>query len=631
MRFSLLAAVLVAAAAGYGAPQSVDAPGLIYHNGQIITYAKTEPEGTISNDEAKAGPEDYTVVDAVAVRGGKIVGVGSYDDMKAQWPTFTSTDLKGKTLVPGFFDAHSHLMQIAGLTMVANLFPPPDGDVRSIADIQKKLLDYRKDNPKATVIFGYGYDDSQIVDSKGEHRHPNWQELQLVSDTLPVYIMHQSGHYGVCNKVALDAFPITDETKDPPGGKIDRDGNGHATGLLGENAHIAMARKYQPHVTDDRIVDALNLYYVPQGFTTVQEGRAFSDNLPLLEKASSRFNADVVAYMDLLELNDLDLKKNQEITKKISLTTVPPKYTNNFRIGGVKLSLDGSPQGRSAWLTEAYLKPPDGKPKDYKGEGNIPSEKNLSFLLKDAYSEHWQVLVHANGDAAVAELLHSAWDAENKLDGGTGPHPDKNRRTVLIHGQFLRADQIIETDPFLRGRGIDLLGLHIFPSLFPMHTFYWGNWYREIVGDKRAKFISPTKEVQNKGMKFSIHTDAPVTGFQNSMRLLDSAVNRTTRPDEKGHTIILGEGQRISPIVALKAMTLWPAYQHFEEKNKGSIKVDKQADFVILSQNPLSVARENLICIEILQTIRAGKVVHRKDQTVSDENFAADCAARRSH
>lgn len=636
MRFSLLAIVLFAAAAGYGAPPSVDAPGLIYHNGKIITYAKSAPEGGISN-EAKAGPEDYTVVDAVAVRGGRIVGVGSYADMKAQWPNFAGTDLKGKTLVPGFFDAHSHLMQVASVAVAVNLFPPPDGDVRSIADMTRKLLAYKRANPTATAIFGYGYDDSQLVDGESEHRHPTWKDLQEVSDTLPVVIMHQSGHHTVCNKVALDAFPIADGTKNPDGGTIYRDKDGHATGLLGESASTAMAQKYQPHLTKDSVVDAVNLYYLPQGFTTIQEGRAFRGDLALLEEAGSRYKADVLAYMDLLELDTLE--HPEEIYAKISqiplnpndTPTYTPTYTNNFRIGGVKLSLDGSPQGRSAWATQSYLKAPEGKPDDYKGEGNIASETGLRSYLMQAYRHRWQVLVHANGDAAIDELIHSAWSAEERLVGPDRYHQNNGRRTVLIHGQFLRADQIITKNEYLRFKGIDLEGLDIFPSLFPMHTFYWGNWYREIIGDTRAEFISPTKAVQNKGMKFSIHTDAPVTGFPNSMRLLDSAVNRTTRPDQKGNTSVLGKDQRISPIVALKAMTLWPAYQHFEENNKGSIKVGKQADFVLLSQNPLTVAPENLVCVEILQTIRMGTVVHEKNQTVSDESFAADCAARRSH
>jgi predicted amidohydrolase YtcJ len=201
---------------------------------------------------------------------------------------------------------------------------------------------------------------------------------------------------------------------------------------------------------------------------------------------------------------------------------------------------------------------------------------------------------------------------------------------VLIHGQFLRADQIVAEDAYLRSKGIDLLGLDIFPSLFPMHTFYWGDWYSHIVGSARAEFISPAKAVQDKGMKFSIHSDAPVTGAPNSMRILDSAVNRTTRP-RGGKSTVLGPDQRISPIVALKAMTIWPAYQYFEEKTKGSIEKGKNADFVVLSQNPLTVARENLICIQILQTIRGGeKIYENKGAIVSDEKFAADCAAKRN-
>jgi predicted amidohydrolase YtcJ len=139
-----------------------------------------------------------------------------------------------------------------------------------------------------------------------------------------------------------------------------------------------------------------------------------------------------------------------------------------------------------------------------------------------------------------------------------------------------------------------------------MHTFYWGDWHREsVAGPERAENISPTGWLLESGMKFSIHSDAPVT-LPNSMRILDSAVNRTTRTG-----YVLGPKHRLDPLVALKAMTIWPAYQHFEEATKGSIEVGKLADFVILSGNPLMVERPRLIDLKVLETIKEGKTVYR--------------------
>ncbi|MEA2601642.1 MAG: hypothetical protein QOF89_2634 [Acidobacteriota bacterium] len=275
---------------------------------------------------------------------------------------------------------------------------------------------------------------------------------------------------------------------------------------------------------------------------------------------------------------------------------------NHVRIGGVKLVLDGSPQGRSAWFKESYKIPPVGQDDKYKGVANYPdetSEKWLAKLMIQAYQKQWQVMLHANGDAAIQQLIDiSRNEAVQKAAAN-----DSDRRTVLIHGQFLQRDQI---EP--------IKDLKIFPSLFPMHTFYWGDWYVDILGPDRAKFISPTKAVQDKGMKFSIHSDAPVTK-PNSMRLLDSAVNRTTR-----NGYVLGEDQRISPIVALKALTIWPAYQHFEEKTKGSIEVGKKADFVVLGEDPLShVPRNTLIHTQIVQTFKNGKVVYDMEEQKKPE------------
>jgi len=147
----------------------------------------------------------------------------------------------------------------------------------------------------------------------------------------------------------------------------------------------------------------------------------------------------------------------------------------------------------------------------------------------------------------------------------------------------------------------DIERLGIFPALYPMHTFYWGDWHRDsVAGKERADNISPTGWLLDRNIKFSIHSDAPVT-FPNSMRILDSAVNRTTRSGA-----VLGKAQRLSPMDAIKAMTIWPAYQHFEESSKGSLEVGKLADMVILDQNPLSVEPANIQSIKVVETIKKG-------------------------
>jgi predicted amidohydrolase YtcJ len=163
----------------------------------------------------------------------------------------------------------------------------------------------------------------------------------------------------------------------------------------------------------------------------------------------------------------------------------------------------------------------------------------------------------------------------------------------MIHGQFTRKDQINS-----------LKDLGIFPALYPMHTFYWGDWHRDsVTGPERANNISPTGWMIDQAMRFSIHSDAPVT-FPNSMRIIDSAVNRTTRTGK-----VLGAEHRLSPMDALKALTIWAAYQHFEESIKGSLEVGKQADFVVLDADPLTVEATNIKNMKVLKTVNNDKTV----------------------
>jgi len=172
-----------------------------------------------------------------------------------------------------------------------------------------------------------------------------------------------------------------------------------------------------------------------------------------------------------------------------------------------------------------------------------------------------------------------------------------NIHPVLVHGQTLRADQIPA-----------LVELEIFPSLFPMHTFYWGDWHvSSVLGEPRASYISPCRDAIDAGLNLTTHHDAPVT-FPNSMRVLDAAVNRVTRSGK-----ILGADQRITAYEALKTFTEWAANQYFEEKSKGTLTEGKLADFVILDKNPLKVDPMNIHDIKIVESIKEGKTVYKRD------------------
>jgi len=528
-------------------------------------------------------------VEAVAVDDGIIVGVGSRAELEADFlgPETQLHDLKGRTLIPGFVDAHSHFSFVGIQAIAANLLPPPDGPGSSIAELQAALREYLNSSSRAQdygILIGFNYDDSQLL----EQRHPTRQELDAVSTSLPIMAIHQSGHLGVYNSKALEVLGINADTANPEGGTIYREKDGVTpNGLLAENAHIGALLKLIPRFTPQQSIDMLMQaqdIYLANGFTTIQDGRTSPDTLQGLAQAAKAgyFKVDVVAYPDLVSNLQNPMLKGPLMSRD---------YADHFRIGGVKLTFDGSPQGKTAWFTHPYFQPPEHEDANYSGHPLFADEAEARRIMKQAYDHDWQVLVHANGDAAIDQLIRLTDAVQQDIPDTRDP------RTVLIHGQYLRADQIPE-----------LVRLGIFPSLYPMHTFYWGDWHSSsVAGPELAKFISPTGTLHRAGIKFSIHSDAPVT-FPNAMRILHSATNRVTRSG-----VILGPEERLDALTALKAMTIWPAYQHFEENSKGSIEKGKVADLVVLSQNPITLPREQLLELKVMETIKDGESVYRAD------------------
>lgn len=550
----LIAVLMSTGCAKKTVPVTVDT---IYFNGNVITL-----------------DSDELVAEAIAIKDGKILAVGdSTDIISMSGETTRKVNLNGKTLVPGFIDAHSHLSGVAVQVGTANLLPPPDGPGQNIAALQQALRDFMATSAMVkehSVVIGFNYDDSQLE----EARHPNRHELDAVSTEMPIMITHQSGHIGVYNTKALEMFGITAESVDPAGGIIRREmGTNQPNGVLEENAHFALVYKMIPSSAVTGYLSEGEKQYLSNGFTTIQDGKTDPATLAFMVQfaADGRFLADVVSYADVATMTDYTI-----LNGPLHSDT----YVNNFRIGGVKLTFDGSPQGKTAWFTKPYLIPPLGQDKSYLGYPAFADADALKWFSM-AYENGWQMLTHTNGDAAIDQLIDIAGQAAEAF-------PGKDRRTVMIHGQFLREDQID-----------DIKRLGIFPALYPMHTFYWGDWHRDsVAGKARAGNISPTGWMIDRDIKFSVHSDAPVT-FPNSMRILDSAVNRTTRSGA-----ILGASHRLRPMDALKAMTIWPAYQHFEEASKGSLEVGKLADMVILDQNPLSVDPANIKGIKVLETIK---------------------------
>lgn len=518
--------------------------------------------------------------EAVAERGGRIIAVGSKADIMALKGDNTRIiDLGGRTLLPGFFDAHGHVFAGGLQSVSANLMAPPDGQVTDIASLLQTLRDWVAANgetiKKTNVIFGFGYDNAILA----EHRHPTRDDLDKISTDIPIYIVHQSGHLGAANSKALEIAGITAQTKDPEGGVIRRrKGSQEPDGVLEEAAHTPVVAKVLSRIGVDgakALARAGANLWARYGYTTAQEGRSNPATVRIMRQLAEEggFKIDVVIYPDVLGDRDF-IKANAS-----------KAYQNRLRVGGAKLIIDGSPQGFTAWRDRPYYKPVGDYPPGYAGYP-VAKPAQVNEAVDWAFANNVQIITHANGERASDALIAAIDDATRKYGA-------EDRRPVLIHGQLLREDQV---DAYHR--------LNVFLSLFPLHTFYWGDWHRDhTVGPELVNNISPTGWARARGMPFSSHHDAPVT-FPNSMRVLDATVTRRSRSGA-----IIGPDQRVDVITALKAMTIWPAYQHFEEASKGSIEPGKLADFVILSKDPTAVVPETLSDIKVTETIKEGKTI----------------------
>lgn len=535
--------------------------------------------------------------EAVAEAGGKILAVGKRSDvMKLKGPATQLVDLKGQTLVPGFVDAHGHIV-VGGLqALSANLLAPPDGQVRDIASLQQTLRAWTQTNAAAVekikMIVGFGYDNAQLK----ELRHPTKEELDAVSMDIPVLIVHQSGHLATANTAMLKAMGVDANSKDPAGGVIQRKPGGtEPNGTLEETALFTaipvVLGRVGPEGLKTFAREGAKLW-ARFGYTTAEEGRATPQIADLLKQVAAEggFANDVNAYPDVL------------VDRAYILAHQSATFTNRFRVAGAKLTIDGSPQGFTAWRDRPYYKPVGNYPAGYSGYAAASAE-DVMGAVSWASENGIQVITHSNGERASDLLIAAHRAAQARFPKA------KDLRPVLIHGQFLREDQL---DSYQ--------ALGVIPSLFPMHTFYWGDWHLDhTVGPQAGMNISPTGWAKQRGMIFSSHHDAPVA-FPDSMRVLDATVTRRAR----GSGRIVGPEQRVDVITALKAMTIWPAYHHFEEKTKGSLAPGKLADFAILSKDPTAVEPATIADILVTETVKEGKTIFRLEPGARADRRAPD-------
>jgi hypothetical protein len=491
-------------------------------------------------------------------------------------------DLNGKTLMPSFIDPHSHFINSLGMSTQANCSPSPVGEADNVAGVVKALqnLQSEKNIPDGKLIMGYGYDDTVMPEGKLLNR----DDLDEAFPNNPVMVMHVSLHGAVLNSKALEQFGFSEKTETPPGGIIVRKpGTNKPYGLIMETAFLPIFSQL-PKPTEEELLQQIKdgqMIYAAAGVTTAQDGAAHLGDIQIVQKGADNKSLfiDVVSYPFITEFDTIF---------KLYSADDFGKYNNRFKLGGIKITIDGSPQGRTALFTTPYLTGGPSGEENWLGESTF-SQDEVNQMLKNVYDKGLQSTFHANGDGAIDMCIKAHEFASNG-------NPTKERRTTIIHSQFVRPDQL---DKYVE--------YNMIPSLYTEHTFFFADAHIKNRGLEQASFISPMKTAISKGLKPTNHTDFNVAPID-QMMVVWTAVNRVSRNGE-----VIGADERISPYQALKAITINAAYQYFEEAKKGTLENGKLADLVILDNNPLKVDPMKIKEIKVLETIKEGETIYKKN------------------
>jgi predicted amidohydrolase YtcJ len=419
-----------------------------------------------------------------------------------------------------------------------------------------------------------------------------------------------------CNSRALEVAGIHAETPDPDGGVFQRKAGGREpNGVLEETAMFAVVQSVPMPTADDaaEMLEEGLEKYAAEGITTAQDGASFPSTIKLLRALdeAGKLPIDVVAY-PLYKASD------EALVDEVASTW---RNMGRFRLGGIKLVADGSIQGYTAYLTAPYYKmATDAEVEEDPCQNNVGlrlilgagagkaaeeehshdteqanrgypgmSQEQIDKWLRIADEKGIPLLVHCNGDATIDMLIEAV-----KKSRGDWPRPDL--RTTIIHSQTIRDDQL----NFAASHGL-------IPSYFPIHVVFWGDRHRDLfLGPERAARINPARSTLDRGMKFTLHHDAPIAHW-GMLPVVSAAVNRVASSGK-----LLGPEERITPYEALRAVTKDAAWQYFEEHRKGTLEPGKLADLVILEVDPTAIESEKIGDIQVLETIKEGKTVYRK-------------------
>lgn len=509
---------------------------------------------------------DEPIGNAVLVRNSRILAVGDKKDLMRAGQHVI--DLGDAHLFPGFVESHAHLWWMGHLASQIDCGPESNGSVQDILD---RVREASRHQPVGTWIQGHHWDDTRIA----EGRPPTLEELTKTAPNHPVYLMHNSSHLAVANQMAFNLAGITPDT-DIPG--IVHDHHGKLTGLLLEATALESISRHIPLPSQKTMTEDIakaSLLCHRQGVTSCTD--------MAMGLGGTKSSGETVwrAYQAAEQAAQLAVRTTCYARVSGSHTFLPTENPTPFlTFSGVKLFSDGSIQGHTASLQDDYWDQPSQQ------GVLVHSRQDLREMIQSYHRRGLQVAIHANGDRAIAETLAAYRDV-------LGNQGDASRRHRIEHAQMARPEHI---------ESMQVLG--ILPNFFIGHVYHWGDRHRDLfLGPHRAAELNPIKTAHEAGLRFALHSDAPVTPIDPLLSIATAVSRRTST----GH--ILGPGQAVPIGSAWRAYTTDAAYLGFREQFVGDIRPGLWADFVALSANPLREGPESLDGIQILQTIVGGQTV----------------------
>jgi len=559
-----LTCLMLASACAPKAPSHI--ADTIFHGGSIVTVNEKQPESS-----------------ALAVRDGNILAVGeSADILKTHTGEGTQIiDLKGRTVMPGFVEPHVHISLTAMTNNIvvnlSNFTLPYD----TLDTILTKLRAAKKALPEKSWIVGFGVDPSRTSPPMAELTA---DLLDTVSTTNPIFVVNQSGHIAYVNHKALELAGITDNSPDPGnGGVYVKDAKGRLTGKLIEPpSYAAFAKKMTP-TSPEAIVSAYTKTIhdmAATGVTTSSE-IAMGAVLPVEQEHAM---VEELTHQPNFPIRIRGYLWGVSLPEGVSALK-PGEGDDMFRMIGVKYISDGSTQGLTAALNEPYR-----YPRGTSNRGTLDWEDEKIYkAAKPFFDQGWQISLHANGDRAVEQTLNLY---ERLLQGEANPPA---RRLRIEHFTVTTEDQIDRAAK-----------LGILPSMTIGHVGFWGEvFHNHVLGHERAERIDPTGSLTKRGVRFSFHSDSPVSPVGPLNYISTGSSRLWQKPPRK----VLGKNQRLAVDRAIKAVTLDAAYAMFLEDRVGSLEPGKWADLVVLEKNPRVIDADKISDIKVLETWLGGKQV----------------------